>query len=141
MQGWLIRHTENQPLKCYALYENDNTIGRPARNYHVDVPIEGDEYVSRIHCKCQIARGPAEWRCTIIDDGGGTGQPSMNGVFINGNAQRLAPQQSMVLRDGDTIQVGLTKLVFRDWTAVTGEQDAVDQVVRQPYTATVALNT
>ena len=73
------------------------TIGRRATN---DVPLEWDSQVSRVHAA--LERVGDEW--AVMDDG-----LSHNGTWING--ERVTGRQR--LRDGDTIAVGGTLVVFR----------------------------
>jgi pSer/pThr/pTyr-binding forkhead associated (FHA) protein len=73
------------------------TIGRqPA----CDISLPEDPSVSRVHAV--LERIGAEW--TLVDDGS-----SRNGSFVNG--QRVHGRQ--LLRDGDTVRIGDTQLVFR----------------------------
>jgi hypothetical protein len=73
------------------------TIGRqPA----CDIALPEDPSVSRVHAV--LERIGEEW--TLVDDGS-----SRNGSFVNG--QRVHGRQ--LLRDGDTVLVGDTQLVFR----------------------------
>src|SRR5829696_2864290 len=64
-----------------------------------DIPLEWDTEVSRVHAV--LARAGDEW--TIADDG-----LSRNGLFVNG--RRLRGRHR--LRDGDTVTIGGTVLVF-----------------------------
>jgi hypothetical protein len=73
------------------------TIGRRSSN---DVPLEWDARVSRVHAA--LERVGDAW--ALLDDG-----LSHNGTWVNG--ERLSGRRR--LRDGDTIAVGATVLVFR----------------------------
>jgi pSer/pThr/pTyr-binding forkhead associated (FHA) protein len=73
------------------------TVGRSASS---DVPLPWDEEVSRLHAS--LERIGDEW--TLIDDG-----RSRNGSFIDG--ERVHGRRR--LRDGDTILLGRTIVVFR----------------------------
>jgi hypothetical protein len=64
-----------------------------------DIPLEWDTEVSRVHAV--LARAGDEW--TIADDG-----LSRNGSFVNGGRLRGRHR----LRDGDTVTIGGTVLVF-----------------------------
>ncbi len=71
------------------------TLGREG-----DVRVGWDDKVSRVHAEL-VPLGP-EW--TIVDDG-----LSRNGTFVNG--ERITRRRR--LRDGDSVRVGDTVLVFR----------------------------
>jgi pSer/pThr/pTyr-binding forkhead associated (FHA) protein len=73
------------------------TIGRRASN---DVVLDWDSRVSRVHAALERVGG--EW--AIMDDG-----ISHNGTWVNG--ERITGRRR--LRDGDTISVGATVVVFR----------------------------
>ena len=73
------------------------TLGRRATN---DVPLEWDARVSRVHAA--VERLGDAW--TLTDDG-----LSHNGTWVNG--ERVTGRRR--LRDGDTITVGGTLVVFR----------------------------
>jgi pSer/pThr/pTyr-binding forkhead associated (FHA) protein len=73
------------------------TVGRSPSS---DVPLPWDEEVSRLHASFE--RMGEEW--TFVDDG-----RSRNGSFIDG--ERVSGRRR--LRDGDTILLGRTVVVFR----------------------------
>jgi hypothetical protein len=73
------------------------TIGRGAE---VDVDLDADEQVSRLHA--EIERIGGEW--TVSDDG-----LSRNGSFLNG--ERIGGRRR--LADGDELRFGATVVVFR----------------------------
>ena len=76
------------------------TIGRRPS---ADVALESDEEVSRLHA--ELVRKGEDW--TLTDDG-----LSMNGSFVNGEPVRGHRR----LRDGDSIRVGGSVLIFRNPT-------------------------
>jgi hypothetical protein len=73
------------------------TIGRRPSN---DIALDWDHQVSRVHA--EIERLGEDW--VIVDDG-----LSHNGTFVN--AERVSTRRR--LRDGDTIGIGDSTLVFR----------------------------
>jgi len=73
------------------------TIGRRPGS---DVALEADHQVSRLHA--ELERVGADW--VIVDDG-----LSHNGTFVDG--ERVTTRRR--LRDGDTVVIGNTTLVFR----------------------------
>lgn len=139
--GWLIVHTENREKATYDLFEGDNFFGTRAEGYAVDIPIEGDKYVSRSHANIRIAKDFLHrFHYELIDDGARRPQgPSLNGTYINGNKERLPRAGRIFLRDGDTIQIGETKLVFKNVQEVHDVEEAVTAVMNTGYTATVIL--
>lgn len=74
------------------------TLGRRTS---VDLPLEWDEEVSRLHA--ELVRKGEDW--TLTDDG-----LSLNGSFVNGEPVRGRRR----LEDGDALRVGSTVLVFRN---------------------------
>jgi pSer/pThr/pTyr-binding forkhead associated (FHA) protein len=87
------------------------TIGRSAAS---DVALSWDSEVSRVHASLECIGD--EW--TFVDDG-----RSRNGSFIDG--ERVHGRQR--LRDGDTIVVGRTVLVFRSPTGRESLRTATSQ--------------
>ena len=139
--GWLIRNQQDKPLLCYPIYEGINTIGRPSASSRPDLPIDDDEYVSRMHGMCRVTRSSSAWECTISDDGYPADRPSVNGIYLNGNPDRVLPHQSVALADGDTVQIGMTKLVYKAIEMVTSEAEAVARAVKLPPVPTIIYKT
>ena len=73
---------------------------RPRSGQHVDIELEPDEYVSRLHA-CIFAEGEAVW----IKDLG-----SSNGTLVNGE---LVAETGCSLNDGDLIAFGSSLVLFR----------------------------
>ena len=80
------------------------TIGRGGE---VDVPLEGDEGVSRLHAELELVGG--SW--LVVDDG-----LSTNGTFVEG--ERIGARRR--LADRELITVGGTGILFRDPAASEG---------------------
>ena len=91
LEQWTAAGREVRPLDGARL-----TIGRHASN---DVALDGDAEVSRVHAVVELV-GPS-W--TVRDLGSRNGT-RLNGDLINGDR---------LLRSGDEILVGSTRLVFR----------------------------
>ncbi|HKP88673.1 MAG TPA: FHA domain-containing protein [Thermoleophilaceae bacterium] len=85
-------------IKTLANARARRTIGRDEAN---DVPLPWDWQVSRVHA--ELERIGTCW--AVADDG-----LSTNGTFVNG--KRIAARRR--LRDGDSVQVGSSVLVFRE---------------------------
>ena len=97
------------------------SIGRDAG---VDVPLDGDEQVSRVHAELELVAG--SW--VVRDDG-----LSTNGTFVNddrvGSRRRLA--------DRDLILIGGTGVLFRDPALAERPSETVaapSEVSAQPLT-------
>jgi hypothetical protein len=94
----IYRDPEDARQRLYSLTsERPVSIGRQAL---CDIALH-DTQVSRLHAQIEWAAGA--W--FVIDDG-----RSRNGTYVNGN--RVFGHRR--LRDGDTLQVGETRLLFRD---------------------------
>ncbi|QQS27689.1 MAG: FHA domain-containing protein [Sphingobacteriales bacterium] len=139
--GWLVVHTEGKLPVTYQLFEGKNVIGRPDGPHHVDIRIEDDEYVSRIHSIIYITKDFLHrFHYQLADDGSlRGGHPSTNGTYINGIAERMPKNKSVFLNDGDTIQVGTTKLVFKSTDATDDHYSAANSVQNSEFTDTVAI--
>ena len=139
--GWLIVHTEEKEPTSYELYLGDNFFGTEAEGYSVEIPIKDDKYVSRSHANIKVSKDFLHrFRYELFDNGTRRPQgPSTNGTYINGNEERLPKDGLVFLQDGDTIQVGETKLVFKTVNDVNDVEEAATSVINTDYTATVIL--
>lgn len=139
--GWLVVHTEKKLPVTYELFEGDNIIGRPDGPHQVDIRIEDDEYVSRVHALIRIKKDFLHrFDYELLDDGSlRRGSLSTNGTYINGNEERLPRDKVVFLRDNDTIQVGTTKLVFKSTDSTDDLHDAANSVLSSDFTNTVAI--
>lgn len=139
--GWLIIHTENIEPLSYDLFVGENFFGTEAEGYKVDIPIKNDIYVSRSHANIQITKDFLHrFHYELIDDGTGRKQgPSLNGTYINGNQKRIQKETKVFLKDGDTIQVGETKLVFKTVSQSISMKEAAQKVLVSDYTKTIIL--
>jgi hypothetical protein len=134
--GWLIRHTENQSAQTWPLFTGKNYLGRKAPSGLSQFAIiEDDPYISRVHAVVYVEEGtPAA--CYIVDAAEmNNGKPSANGTFVNGNKTRVVKKEK--LKDADTIQVGVTKLVFK--YNVKDIKGLVSEVAQSSYMNTVAI--
>jgi DNA-binding CsgD family transcriptional regulator len=71
------------------------------RSPSADVHLEWDGEVSSLHAQIEVVRD----ECTLVDEG-----LSRNGSFVNG--ERVSGRHH--LRDGDTIRIGQTLVLFRN---------------------------
>jgi pSer/pThr/pTyr-binding forkhead associated (FHA) protein len=139
--GWLVVHTENKLPVTYDLYEGDNVIGRPDGAHQIDIRIEDDDYVSRFHAFIHVHKDYLHrFRYELHDNGAmSRGKVSTNGTYINGIEERLPKEKTVFLRDGDTIQVGTTKLVFKSINDTDDHISAFSSVANSNFTETVAI--
>ncbi|HRI27998.1 MAG TPA: FHA domain-containing protein [Chitinophagales bacterium] len=139
--GWLVVHTEGKLPVTYELFEGKNVIGRPDGPHHVDIRVEDDEYVSRIHALIYINKDFLHrFSYRLADDGSlRGGHPSTNGTYINGITDRLPKDSSVFLRDADTVQVGTTKMVFKSTDVSDDHYSAANSVLNTEFTNTVAI--
>jgi pSer/pThr/pTyr-binding forkhead associated (FHA) protein len=103
------------------------------RRQSVDVVLDWDEQVSRIHAR--LERVEEDW--TVVDDG-----LSRNGTFVNG--ERIHGRRR--LSDGDTLRFGSTTMVFRSpqaevqaGTAIAGDSPAAIELSGGQRRVLVAL--
>jgi len=138
--AWLILHTENQEPIYFDLFEGLNIIGRGEPKRPADVEIQNDQHVSRFHAHIKISQTPQKLFLYAIYDGlAHPLKPSLNGVYVNGNKERLKMNDAYYLKDGDTIQIGLTKLVFKSREMTGNIEEAFTQVVETEYTQTITI--
>jgi pSer/pThr/pTyr-binding forkhead associated (FHA) protein len=100
----LWRDASGQRILILDGGDSSVTVGR---GDEVDVALDADEQVSRLHA--EIERTGGEW--TVADDG-----LSRNGSFLNG--ERVAGRRR--LSDGDELRFGATLVVFRAPAATAG---------------------
>lgn len=132
--AWLIRHTEYQEAKNFPIYLGINIIGRVMQSGKNSILFEQDAFVSRRHAVL-YAHNPTNF--TLEDSvSANEGKASKNGTYLNGNPKRI--NQKISLKDGDTIQVGNTKLVFR----LNDEpiHKIINEVEEADYMNTVVIN-
>jgi FHA domain len=135
--GWLIRHTENQETKTYALQTGKNFVGRKQQaGMQPFIVIEGDEFISRVQCVIYAEEeNPLEF---YISDPSyfNKGKSSKNGTYINSSSTVVT--EKVKLTDEDTIQLGITKFVLR---FNTGDIKKIIQEVEQSkYMDSVVLD-
>ena len=137
--GWLVLHTEGCEPKTYALKEGKNRIGRKTVTNAPDVPVENDIYVSRNHAMLVVKKAEnLDYEYIIADNTELLGKPSLNGTFINGSPERI-DEKPVKLKDGDTIQCGITKFVLQSAKAAIDVEDAVKLTSKLGFTPTVEI--
>ena len=134
--GWLIVHDETVKTQSFDLKIGKNNIGRSS-SMDVDIAIETDDMtMSRQHCIIEV----------IVNDRNGEFSfcindfKSTNGTILNGQVERkLHEDDQIYLSDGDTFQLGMTKLVFRQNSDIKQKAAIVKEVLEQPYMPTVVI--
>jgi len=128
--GWLILYEEGKEHAIYNLKQGENIIGRANPEIAPDITIENDEFVSRSHAILNVALSPFGSFIYILND-----NQSMNGTYLN--SEPVASEAPYELRDGDTIQVGMTKLILKIISEVSNEDDALDLVKKMEQHDTI----
>lgn len=110
--AWLVLHTEGKPLTAFALQKGNNYIGRKVQGeLNPFIVIEGDPFISRVHAVVNVEGNDDAPACFLLDSAeANSGQCSRNGSYINGDHSRI---QKAPIKENDTIQVGVTKMVLR----------------------------
>ena len=135
--GWLIIHDENTESYTFELRKGINRIGRASNTTSRDVNImikTSDKYMSRHHCDIQIRWHPEK----TVFEYFLTDKNSSNGTFVNAG-KRLTPEREVLINDGDTIQVGRTKLVLKLPSFVSDVRDAESRVREQDFFKTIIV--
>lgn len=134
--GWLVRHNENQENISFELKEGRNIIGRPTSFFSPEVSID-DEYVSRRHAVINVILNQFNVYEYYIADNEevNDGKASKNGTYVNGKAERISDPIRLI--DGDTIQIGKTKLVLKTADITVDVKDAIRLVKRQEYITSI----
>jgi predicted Zn finger-like uncharacterized protein len=134
--GWLIVHDEQTQEQTFGLKQGKNIIGRASSSKPADVAIvTTDTYMSRNHCVIEVKPNQAGILQYIIYDIGST-----NGTFINGNKQsRLQPDMQVILKDGDTIQLGRTKVVLKTIQQHKSAAAARNTILMDSYQPTIIV--
>lgn len=135
--AFLIRHTEQQSVKTYPLYEGKNIIGRTIKDgpYNT-VIVDDDNYVSRVHAVIEIINDKNIEVIITDDDISNGAKASKNGTYVNGNEKRI--KKPFKLSENDTIQIGMTKLILRYNNSNINK--ILDEVEESNYMRTVVIN-
>ena len=127
--AWLVTHTEGQPNLLHELKEGKYILGRAIPGSIPDISLNQDQYASRKHAEIKVT--PQEIYVVDLD--------SKNGVYLNGQPQPVGRSFPQALGDGDTLQVGETKMVLRTQQVVKNEITALKTVRKMPYQPTVRI--
>ncbi|AEI51507.1 FHA domain-containing protein [Runella slithyformis] len=142
--GWLVVHDENAPEQTHSLRVGRQVIGRLNTTAPCDIMITTqDVYMSRNHCILEVKPGRTGGFDYLLSDRKMTnGAPelmSANGTYVNAFEKPLQPNDMVYLNDGDTIQIGQTKVVIKTIKTVANADDATRLVRDTDYTPTVII--
>lgn len=135
LQAMLVLHTEGRALRSFPLVPGVNILGRTQNVIGNSVLID-DDYMSRSHAVVEIVSVKNQ-TALLYDAGELPGfKPSTNGVFLNGDPERLSGK--VPIRPEDTLQVGYAKLVL---TYASGDRqsEAVASVGSRIHSRTVFI--
>ncbi len=139
--GWLVVKDELTDTQTFTLKQGINTVGRQSeKRPSVHMIVTRDEYMSRPHCTIEVRVGRLGTPDYILRDGAmvdGQWKSSLNGTYLNGKEPRLSQYDQLFLEDGDTIQIGETKLVLKVSTLAASRQQATQAVESMDYERTV----
>jgi len=135
--GWLVIHTEGTEHTSFELVIGKNIIGRKTPNYSPDIALD-DVFASRVHANIIVKINENNFYEYYVADNEtiNNGKPSMNGTFVNGSNTKLGEKPQQII-DGDTIQVGQTKLVLKAAKININVEEAIRLVKKQEYQTTV----
>ena len=136
VKGYLIVHTENKKRISFKIENEIVYIGRKDESFQPHVYINDDKYISRGHANILIQNNNFFLQDNQNNQ---TGKPSLNGTFLNGNPKRINSSQSVQIFDGDTIQIGETKLVFMTLKSISSENEAISKVSEMNYEQTIII--
>lgn len=134
--GWLIIHTEDRPSKTFALSAGNNYIDRKADSLlNPFIVIDDDTFISKVHAVVYVEQAEEPVFFVMDNAVSNGGKESRNGTFVNGDSARVS--QKTKLQEGDTIQVGHTKLILKVNKA--NIQHIVQEVKKSKFIHTVVL--
>ncbi len=132
--GWLVVHDELTSDQTHTLKLGKNTVGRLSDSKPCEVMIDTeDRYMSRHHSVIEVIQRADGQLFYVISDCGST-----NGTYINADAsRRLTEYDQIYLNDGDTIQLGRTKMVLKTPRFTPNSQIASKEVGKSDYQKTI----
>jgi len=134
--GWIVVHDENTHTQTYPLFIGRNTIGRKSISKPCDIMIEtNDRYMSRNHCIIEVLKNSRSQYDYIVYEVDAT-----NGTFINASIKKkLAKQDQIYLKDGNTIQMGHTKVVLKTKKMAINITNAQNTVINTDFNKTIII--
>lgn len=142
--GWLVVHDENAEQQTHPLRIGRQVVGRKSVSRPCDIMIDTeDPYMGRNHCILEVKpsrSGSYEFFLSDVKMTNGIPeQMSTNGTFVNAQPTALKPKDMVYLKDGDTIQMGKTKVVIKTLISAASAQDASRIVQDTDYSPTVII--
>lgn len=134
--GWLVVHDEFAVPQTFPLREGRNVVGRKSETKPADVMVATDDpYMSRNHSIIEVIRTEHGSYQYLISDYGST-----NGTFINADPnRRLSAYDQVYLSDGDTVQMGRTKVVLKTGQSSATSTQAGRSVAQHGYLKTIII--
>lgn len=128
--GWLVVHDEHTAAQTLPLKPGKLLVGRKSASKPCDIMIDtADRYMSRNHFYIDVReRTKGEFEYILYNDA------PLNPTFLR---QKDIRNDRHYLKDGDVIQAGATKIIFRTTTHARSEKDAAEQVKQNKYPPTV----
>jgi len=136
--GFIVVHDENAAAQTYPLRIGPNVIGRKSSVPTADILIESEDVMmSRRHAIVDVVRDKFGQFQYLVSEAG-----SRNGTFILGANDpmrkiKLEPEDLIYLEDGDTLQMGRTKVVLQTTKAAGNARDAARNVQNTDYSKTI----
>lgn len=138
--AWLIVHDEKAVVQTFEIKSGKYTVGRKSDSRPCDIMIEtGDMTMSRNHFTIEAVEKDGFLTCWLSD------KNSSNNTYINSNSIKdkkteLKNAEEFFLGDGDVIQAGQTKIVFkRKSDNVTNSTAATQIITKMSYAKTVLI--
>jgi pSer/pThr/pTyr-binding forkhead associated (FHA) protein len=134
--GWLVVHDEKTPPQTLPLRLGPQVVGRRSTSRPCDLMIQtGDPYMGRNHFIIEVICNKKGELDYLLSDAG-----SMNHTFINRKSlYEVRKGDEYYLQDGDIIQAGETKIIFKSSASVRSSEEASDSVLTIPVGRTVIL--
>lgn len=128
--GWLVVHDEYTAPQSFPLKEGKQLVGRKSASKPCDVMVETkDMYMSRNHFYVEVIKNKlGAFEYILYNDA------PVNPTFLR---QQDVKNNKHYLQDGDVIQAGATKIIFKTTQKARTEKDAADQVKKEKYPPTV----
>ncbi|WP_051211001.1 FHA domain-containing protein [Runella zeae] len=136
--GFIVVHDENAASQTHPLRIGPNVIGRKSSVPTADILIDTvDGMMSRRHVILEVTRDKYGQFQYLIAEAG-----SKNGTFVIGAKDpmrklKLEPEDLIYLEDGDTIQMGRTKVVLQTTRSASNARDAARNVQNTDYSKTI----
>ena len=133
--AFLVVHDEHTVSQTFTLKTGKNIIGRKDEDKPCDIMIETDDsFMSRNHCIIETRIDRSGSIRLLLNDYG-----SLNGTYLNGSSTRLGKDDKVYLEDGDTMQLGKTKVVVKLLKSSKDAEEARKNVLNLPFSKTVVV--